>query len=67
VNGLATADRDIHSVRGPAIHLTATYIPTRHPRGFDAGAPFDYFRESDSRAAIGHAGQVIEFVRRRLS
>jgi hypothetical protein len=35
--------------------------------GFDAGAPLDYFLPEDSREAIGHAEQVIEFVRLRNS
>lgn len=34
---------------------------------FDAGAPLDYFLPGDSREAIGHAEQVIEFVQHRLS
>jgi HEPN domain-containing protein len=67
VTGLATADSDIASLREAAIRLDRYYIPTRYPNGFDAGAPFDYFLESDSREAIDHAEQVIGFVRRRLS
>ena len=67
VTGLATADPEILSLRETAIRLDRYYIPTRYPNGFDEGAPLDYFLESDSRAAIGHAEQVIEFVRRRLS
>jgi HEPN domain-containing protein len=67
VTELATADAEIQSLREPAIRLDRYYIPTRYPNGFDAGAPLDYFLESDSREAISHADQVIAFVRRRLS
>ena len=67
VTEFAAADPEIQSLREPAVHLDRYYIPTRYPNGFDAGAPFDYFLESDSREAIAHAEQVIGFVRRRLS
>ena len=67
VNGFAAVDLAAASLREVAIRLDRYYIPTRYPNGFDAGAPFDYFLESDSREAIGHAEQVVDFVRRRLS
>jgi HEPN domain-containing protein len=67
VTGLATADSETLSLREAAIRLDRYYIQTRSPNGFDDGAPLDYFLESDSREAIDHAEQVIEFVRRRLS
>ncbi len=67
VTDLATADPETVSLREAAIRLDRYYIPTRYPNGFDAGAPLDYFLESDSREAIDHAEQVIGFVRRRLS
>ena len=67
MTGLAPADPEAVSLREAAIRLDRYYIPTRYPNGFDAGAPLDYFLESDSREAIDHAEQVIEFVRRRLS
>jgi HEPN domain-containing protein len=67
VTGLAAADPETLSLRETAIRLDRYYIPTRDPNGFDEGAPLDYFLESDSREAIGHAEQIIEFVRRRLS
>ena len=67
VNGLATVDPETLSLREVGIRLDRYDIPTRYPNGFDEGAPLDYFLESDSREAINHADQVIEFVRRRLS
>ena len=67
VTRLATADPVTVSLREVAIRLDRYYIPTRYPNGFDEGAPLDYFLESDSREAIGHAEQVIGFVRHRLS
>ena len=67
VTALTTADPGIESLREAAIRLDRYYIPTRDPDGFDAGAPLDYFLESDSLEAIDHAEQVIGFVRRRLS
>jgi len=67
VTELATVEPEIASLREAAIRLDRYYIPTRYPNGFDAGAPFDYFLESDSREAIDRAEQVIAFVGRRLS
>ena len=67
VSALVAADPEIGSLREAAIRLDRYYIPARYPNGFDAGAPLDYFLPADSREAIEHAGQVIEFVRRRLS
>jgi|SRR5262245_2880158 len=66
VNELASADAGAAELREVAVRLDRYYIATRYPNGFDAGAPLDYFLESDSREAITHAEQVIEFVRRRL-
>ena len=67
ITELATVDPEIQSLRETVIRLDRYYILTRYPNGFDAGAPLDYFLESDSREAIDHAEKVIEFVRRRLS
>ena len=67
VTELATVDPEIESLRESAIRLDRYYIPTRYPNGFDSGAPLDYFLESDSREAIGHAEKIIEVVGRRLS
>jgi HEPN domain-containing protein len=67
VTELTRVEPDTAMLRDNAIRLDRYYIPTRYPNGFDAGAPLDYFLESDSREAIDHAEQVIEFVRRRLS
>ena len=58
---------EINSLREAAVRLDRYYIPTRYPNGFDAGAPLDYFLASDSREAIDHAAQVVEFVRDRVS
>jgi HEPN domain-containing protein len=66
VTALGTVEPEISSLREVAIRLDRYYIPTRYPNGFDAGAPVDYFLESDAREAIHHAEQVIELVRRRL-
>ena len=66
VTGLATIDSEVVTLRETAIRLDRYYMPTRYPNGFAAGAPLDYFLDSDSREAIGHAEQIVEFVRRRL-
>ncbi len=67
ITELARADGEIASQRENAIRLDRYYIPTRYPNGFDQGAPVDYFLDSDSREAIAHAEQIIEFVRHRVS
>ncbi|HXJ83363.1 MAG TPA: HEPN domain-containing protein [Candidatus Methylomirabilis sp.] len=67
VTELATAAPEIQALRESAIRLDRYYIPTRYPNGFDSGAPLDYFLDSDSREAIGHAETIIEVIGRRLS
>ena len=67
VHQLGPRDDEISRLRESAIKLDRYYVQTRYPNGFDAGAPFDYFLESDAREAIGHADAIIEFVRRRVS
>lgn len=66
VGELGRVDPRAQDLREPAIKLDRFYLQTRYPNGFDAGAPVDYFLESDSREAIAHAETILEFVRRRL-
>ena len=67
VTDLTTVDTEIASLREAALHLDRFYIPTRYPNGFAAGAPLDYFLQTDSREAIERARAIIDFVGRRLS
>jgi HEPN domain-containing protein len=67
VSALSALEPEASVLRETAVMLDRLYIPTRYPNGFDAGAPVDYFLESDARQAITHAEQILEFVRRRLS
>jgi HEPN domain-containing protein len=46
--------------------LDKHYIPTRHPNGFDQGAPTDYYTAAEAEAAINDATAVLEFCRRAL-
>ncbi len=66
VQALAAIEPELPTLREAAIRLDRYYVQTRYPNGFDAGAPADYFLESDAREAIAHATTIIEFVRRRL-
>jgi HEPN domain-containing protein len=67
VEALGEVEPEIGVLREAAIRLDRYYVQTRYPNGFDAGAPADYFLESDAREAITHAAAILEFVRHRLS
>ena len=43
--------------------LDTYYIPARYPNGHPEGAPFEQFGAMQSREAIDHAGQILEFLR----
>ncbi len=47
--------------------LDNLYVPTRYPNGHPEGAPFEHYGPLQSDEAIGHAGEIIEFVRARLA
>ncbi len=43
------------------------YVPTRYPNGHPEGAPFHHYGPYQSREAIQHAGEILEFVRARMA
>jgi len=47
--------------------LDQLYIPPRYPNGFAAGAPGDYYTETQAEDAIERAGRIVELVRGRLA
>jgi HEPN domain-containing protein len=50
-------------VASSARRLDKHYIPTRYPNGFDAGVPYEYYTEEDSRQAIEDARHIHDFCR----
>ncbi len=42
--------------------LDAGYVSTRYPNGFPEGAPFEHYGELQSRNAIAHAREILEFI-----
>lgn len=49
-----------------AKQLDKNYILTRHPNGFEQGAPVDFYTIEDARAAIAHAEAILEFCKNIL-
>jgi HEPN domain-containing protein len=47
--------------------LDAYYVPTRYPNGHPRGAPGEHYGPLQSREAIEHAGQIVEFCRVSLA
>ncbi len=43
------------------------YIPARYPNGYTEGPSFEHFGPLQSEQAVGHARQIIEFVRPHLA
>ena len=58
-------------VPGPLIEkargLDAYYVPARYPNGHFTGPAFEYYGPLQSEQALGHAGDVVEFVRQALA
>ena len=49
-----------------AMVLDRHYIPTRHPNGFERGAPMDYYSREDADEAISNAEPIIEFYQNHI-
>jgi HEPN domain-containing protein len=49
-----------------AMVLDLHYIPTRHPNGFERGAPMDYYSRKDAGEAISNAEAIIEFYQNHI-
>jgi len=49
-----------------ALRLDKHYIPTRHPNGFDSGAPKDYYTAEEARQAIADAQCIYQFCQQSL-
>jgi HEPN domain-containing protein len=47
--------------------LDSFYIPTRYPNGHAGGPTFEHYGALQSREAIEHAGEIIEFVRTQMA
>lgn len=43
------------------------YVPARYPNGHPAGSPFEHYGPLQSRKAIDHAREIIDFVRRHVA
>lgn len=43
------------------------YVGTRYPNGHPEGPPFEHYGEIQSREAIGHAGEILAFVRAQMA
>ena len=43
------------------------YIPARYPNGHPEGAAFEHFGPLQSEQAIGHAGEILDFVRSQMA
>lgn len=46
--------------------LDKHYIPTRYPNGFDSGAPTDFYTDEESKSAIQHAEEILDFCRLQI-
>ncbi len=47
--------------------LDAFYVPARYPNGHFTGPAFEYYGPMQSEQALGHAGDIVEFVRQALA
>jgi len=47
--------------------LDTFYIPSRYPNSHAEGAPFEHYGSLQSKEAIGHAGQILGFVRSQMA
>lgn len=47
--------------------LDGFYIPTRYANGHPEGAPFEHYGTIQSTDAIGHASEILEFVRLQMA
>lgn len=47
--------------------LDTAYIPSRYPNSHPEGAPFEHYGPLQSEEALRYAGEVVEFVRRRMA
>ncbi len=47
--------------------LDAFYVPARYPNGHVTGSSFEYYGPFQSEQALGHAADIVEFVRQALA
>ena len=47
--------------------LDKHYIPTRYPKGFESGAPTDFYTRDEAQHAIQYAEAIIEFCRHQIN
>lgn len=54
-------------LREIATALDLHYIPARYPNGHVVGSPTRIYSDLQSREAIGHARQIVEFCRSQMA
>jgi HEPN domain-containing protein len=64
---LPVAARAPESLVEKAQVLDTAYIPSRYPNSHPEGAPFEHYGPLQSEEAVRYAGEIVEFVRRRLA
>ena len=47
--------------------LDTAYIPSRYPNSHPEGAPFEHYGALQSEEAWRYAGEILDFVRRRMA
>ena len=47
--------------------LDTFYIPARYPYSHPEGAPFEHYGALQSKEALEHAGQILDFVRAQMA
>lgn len=64
---LPTAARAPETLVEKAQVLDTAYIPSRYPSSHPEGAPFEHYGPLQSAEALQYAGEIVEFVRRRMA
>ncbi len=54
-------------LREQARILDNYYIPTRYPNGHTEGTPAEHYGPWQSKGAIDHASEILEFVREKMA
>lgn len=47
--------------------LDTFYVPSRYPNSHPEGAPFEHYGPLQSEEGIGHAGEILAFVRSQMA
>jgi Uncharacterized conserved protein related to C-terminal domain of eukaryotic chaperone, SACSIN len=49
-----------------AQYLDRFFIPTRYPNAWPSGPPHKHYTQEDAARALEYAGEVLEFVKRKI-